>query len=213
MSNLLKYENYYWKLDNKYIAGIDEVGRGSLAGPVVSSCVILPNNKKILEKLSLVDDSKKLNSKLREKLFYIIINNCLDYSITFINSKIIDEINILQATFLSMKKCINKLKIVPDIILLDGNKKIPDIGIEQKTIVKGDSKSISIASASIIAKVCRDKFMIKIANKYPKYFFQKNKGYGTKEHIEQIKKNGLSDIHRITFCKNIIQEQLSLNIF
>lgn len=213
MNNLLNFENYYWSLNYQYIAGIDEVGRGSLSGPVVSSCVILPNNKEIFKKLSLVNDSKQLKKELRDELFSIIIKNCLDFSITFIDSKIIDEINILQSTFLSMRKCIKKLKIKPDIILVDGNKKIPKIDIEQKTLIKGDSLSLSIASASIIAKVARDTFMEKISNKYPEYLFNKNKGYGTKEHIERIKKYGLSDIHRKTFCKNIFQEQLSLNIF
>jgi len=210
MNNLLIFENQYWSFNYKYIAGIDEVGRGSLSGPVVSSCVILPKDEKILKKLYLVNDSKKIGEQLRSKLFLIIINNCIDFSITFVDNKIIDKINILQSTFLSMKKCIEKLKIKPDIIFIDGNKKIPSINIEQKTFVKGDSLSLSIASASILAKVSRDRFMEKVSSKYPQYLFDKNKGYGTKEHINSIKKYGLCDIHRKSFCKNIFQEQLTL---
>jgi ribonuclease HII len=210
MNNLLIFENQYWSFNYKYIAGIDEVGRGSLSGPVVSSCVILPKDEKILKKLYLVNDSKKIGEQLRSKLFLIIINNCIDFSITFVDNKTIDKINILQSTFLSMKKCIEKLKIKPDIIFIDGNKKIPSINIEQKTFVKGDSLSLSIASASILAKVSRDRFMEKVSSKYPQYLFDKNKGYGTKEHINSIKKYGLCDIHRKSFCKNIFQEQLTL---
>jgi ribonuclease HII len=210
MNNLLIFESQYWSFNYKYIAGIDEVGRGSLSGPVVSSCVILPKDEKILKKLYLVNDSKKIGEQLRSKLFLIIINNCIDFSITFVDNKTIDKINILQSTFLSMKKCIEKLKIKPDIIFIDGNKKIPSINIEQKTFVKGDSLSLSIASASILAKVSRDRFMEKVSSKYPQYLFDKNKGYGTKEHINSIKKYGLCDIHRKSFCKNIFQEQLTL---
>lgn len=206
----LEIENSIWSESIKYISGIDEVGRGSLSGPVVTASVILPQDMSKLLLLSEVTDSKALSEKKREYLFPIIKEIVLDYSIGIIDNKIIDEVNILQATFLAMKQSIEKLKLKPDFIIVDGNKKIPDVLIPQKEIIKGDLKSLSIGAASIIAKVTRDKIMENYSETYPLYNWKKNKGYSSKEHIEAIKKYGLTDLHRKTFCKNFFIEQMSL---
>lgn len=206
----LEIENSIWSESIKYISGIDEVGRGSLSGPVVTASVILPQDMSKLLLLSEVTDSKALSEKKREYLFPIIKEIVLDYSIGIIDNKIIDEVNILQATFLAMKQSIEKLKLKPDFIIVDGNKKIPDVLIPQKEIIKGDLKSLSIGAASILAKVTRDKIMENYSETYPLYNWKKNKGYSSKEHIEAIKKYGLTDLHRKTFCKNFFIEQMSL---
>jgi len=179
----------------QFIAGVDEAGRGPLAGPVVSSAVILDYNIDI----NGLNDSKKLNPNERLNLFIKIINVSIDWSISIVNNDIIDNINILNATFLAMKKAIEKLKIKPDFVLVDGNRKIKNLPLEQKTIVKGDSKSAAIAAASILAKVSRDFIMDYYHTLYPVYLFNKHKGYPTKKHISLIKNNGPSPIHRMSF--------------
>lgn len=209
-NDLLFYEKELWFRDTKLIAGVDEVGRGCVAGPVVACAVILPSDEILLEKLSEVNDSKKLSEEKREQLFPLIQEVALTYGVGIISHEVIDQVNILQATFMAMREALSKLTIQPEIIFVDGNKAIPTVDIQQTTIVKGDSKSLSIASASIIAKVIRDRIMVEYANEFDNYFFKTNKGYGTKEHVEAIKKFGLSSIHRKTFCKNFFVEQLEL---
>lgn len=194
---MLDYERKY---KNMIVAGIDEAGRGPLAGPVVCACVIMPLEKdKIIEG---INDSKKLSPSKREKLYDQILKTALDYSIVEIDEKIIDEINILNATKLGMKKALENLKIKPDIVLIDAVKIESDI--KQKNIIKGDALSYNIASASILAKVYRDRLMIELSKKYPQYNFAKHKGYGTKEHIEALKLYGKCPIHRNSFIKNFI---------
>ena len=195
----LAYERAFMQKGCKYIAGVDEVGRGPLAGPVVCVAVIMP-----IENADLVvgvDDSKKLSAKKREQLAEEIKNKALCYKIVEIDEKTIDEINILQATRLGMKRAIESLEIKPDVVLTDGNMTI-DIPFPQKSIIKGDSLSYSIGSASIVAKVYRDNLMDEYAKIYPAYAFEKNKGYGTAEHIKGIKEQGICPIHRKTFTKN-----------
>ena len=184
---------------NTHIAGGDEVGRGPLAGPVVCASVIMP-----LDEASLivgVDDSKKLYAKKREELAEKIKATALAYKIVEIDESVIDEINILQATRLGMKRAIEELSLTPDTVLTDGNMTI-DIALPQQSVVHGDALSYSIGCASIIAKVHRDAMMDEYAKLYPHYGFEKNKGYGTAEHIRGIKEQGLCPIHRKTFTKN-----------
>ena len=197
---MLDYERKY---EGRLIAGIDEAGRGPLAGPVVCACVIMPLEKdKIIEG---VNDSKKLSEKKREMLFEKILATAIAYSIIEIDVKTIDEINILNATKLGMKKALENIKIKPDIVLIDAVKIETDI--VQENIIKGDAKSYNIASASILAKVYRDKLMEKLSVEYPEYGFEKHKGYGTKLHIENLKKYGKTPIHRKTFIKNFCLER------
>lgn len=184
----------------KYIAGIDEVGRGPLAGPVVTACVVMPYN----EMISGVFDSKKVSKKNREKLFDIIKEKAISYSISVKNQDIIDEINILNATKVSMKESFNSLTIKPDLLLVDAVKL--DICDNEKPIVKGDATSYAIACASILAKVYRDRLMEGYAKTYPNYDFENNVGYGTKKHIEAIKQYGITPIHRLSFLSKIIGE-------
>lgn len=194
---MLDYEK---KHRGKVIAGIDEAGRGPLAGPVVCACVIMPmDSDKIIDG---INDSKKLTEKKREELFEKIINTALSYSIVEVDEKTIDEINILNATKLGMKKALERLKITPDIVLIDAVK--IDTAIPQENIIKGDALSYNIASASILAKVYRDRKMKELDKVYPNYSFAKHKGYGTKEHIEALKKYGKCEIHRDTFIKNFM---------
>ncbi|MCC7459985.1 MAG: ribonuclease HII [Proteobacteria bacterium] len=184
----------------KIIVGIDEVGRGCIAGPVVAAAVILD-----MEKLSIaskIRDSKKITPANREKYFDILQNECLSIGIGFIDHQVIDKINILQATFEAMKIAISQLKMTPDVYLVDGNQKIP-MDIEQLCIPKGDDLITSIGAASIIAKVTRDRWMKTISEKYPHYLFEKNKGYGTAEHIDAIRNHGFSEIHRRSFQINL----------
>ena len=203
MKDLLIYEKELWK-SYKFISGVDEVGRGCLAGPVVTASVILPQDEDVLFKLRKVNDSKALSEKKRNELFEIIKENALDYSIGIASANVIYEINILQATFLAMRRALQSLEINPEYVLVDGNKTIPNIIKPQKAIVKGDSNSLSIAAASILAKVTRDKIMLALDDHYPQYAFEKHKGYPTEVHRNAIKEYGLSDIHRVTFCKNLI---------
>lgn len=197
----LKYEREYLKLGYKYICALDEVGRGCLFGPVTAAAVIMPlymnDNGNIENIIYGIEDSKKLKPQKREELSKKIIETSISYSIYSVSEKIIDKINILNATKLAMIKAIENLKIIPDILFIDALKL--DIDIKQISIIKGDLKSYSIGCASILAKVNRDEMMNNIPEKYQKYKIYKNKGYGTKEHIEAIKKYGPSDKHRFTF--------------
>ena len=177
-------------------AGTDEAGRGPLAGPVVAACVVLPEDFDVIG----VDDSKKLSEKKREALFDKIKEEALCYSIASVDEKTIDEINILNATFLAMKKAVEGLEIKPDFAMIDGNK-TPDLSIDCEAVVKGDANSVSIAAASILAKVSRDRYMLEMAEKYPEYKFEKHKGYGTKLHYQMLDEYGPSEIHRQTFLK------------
>lgn len=196
-----EYETALLNEGFKLVCGIDEAGRGPLSGPVCAAAVILPMNCEI----EGINDSKKLSEKKREKLFDIIIEKALAYSIEMVDAKTVDEINILQATFLAMRNAVANLEIKPDVALIDGNQK-PKLEIEERTLVKGDSKSISIAAASILAKVSRDRYMLALDEKYPQYCFSKHKGYGTKFHYEKIAEFGICDEHRRTFLKKILGE-------
>jgi len=198
--NWLEYENKALENGYEIICGVDEAGRGPLAGPVYAAAVILPKGHII----DGVNDSKKISEKKRELLFDKIIEECVSYSIGIADEKEIDEINILQATFLAMRRAVEGLSVKPDIALIDGNRE-PALDIPQQTIVKGDAKSASIAAASIIAKVSRDRYMLEMAEKYPEYQFEKHKGYGTKLHYEMIEKYGISPIHRRTFLKKLLK--------
>ncbi len=194
-----KFERELLEKGYTLIAGVDEVGRGPLAGPVVCSAVIMPLG---LDELIVgVDDSKKLSAKKREELAEKIKEKALAYTIIEIDEKTIDEINILQATRLGMKRAVEELSITPNIVLTDGNMTI-DIAHKQKSIIKGDTLSYTIGCASILAKVYRDNLMDEFADKYPHYDFASNKGYGTSAHIKGIKEHGLCPIHRRTFTKN-----------
>lgn len=187
----------------KTVCGIDEAGRGPLAGPVYAAAVILPLGLDI----DGLNDSKKLTDKKREMLFDVICEKAVDFSIGIADEKEIDEINILNATFLAMKRAVEGLKVKPDYALIDGNQ-YPHIGgVTEETIVKGDGKSMSVAAASILAKVSRDRFMLEIAEKYPQYCFEKHKGYGTKLHYEMLEKYGISPVHRKSFLKKFIGEK------
>ena len=198
IKNISRYEDFLYSKGYKYIAGIDEVGRGPLAGPVVTCAVILPKDCIIMG----INDSKKLSEKKREELCEEIKQKALAISLAMSNVNTIDTINILQATLKAMQKSVNTLSIQPEHVLVDAVK-IPDISMGQTDIIKGDENSISIAAASIVAKVTRDHMMEEFHELYPEYYFDKNKGYGTAEHIEAIKKYGLCPIHRRTFVKNI----------
>ena len=187
--------------DKKYICGIDEVGRGPFAGPVVASAVILPKDEEIL----YLNDSKKLSEKKREELYDIIMDKAVAVGFGMEDSGVIDEINIKQATLKAMKKAIENLKnpktgekYVPDMLLVDAEH-IPDIGISQVGIIKGDAKSVSIAAASIVAKVTRDRMMVEYDSIYPGYDFASNKGYGTAAHMAAIRELGMTPIHRRSF--------------
>jgi ribonuclease HII len=194
----LQYERALLQRGCKYIAGVDEVGRGPLAGPVVCAAVIMPLDE---DKLVVgVDDSKKLSEKKREQLAEEIKARALCYTIVEIDEKTIDEINILEATKLGMKKAIESLEIPPEVVLTDGNMTI-DTHFLQHSVIHGDALSYSIGAASIIAKVYRDHMMDEFAKTYPHYGFEKNKGYGTAAHIQGIKEYGLCPIHRRTFTK------------
>jgi len=194
-----EYEKKYG--DYAYICGIDEVGRGPLAGPVVAGAVILPKDCDIL----YINDSKKLTEKKREELYDIIMREAVATGIGYASVERIDEINILQATFEAMRDAISKLGIKPDILLNDAVT-IPQVDIKQVPIIKGDAKSISIGAASIIAKVTRDRLMVDYDTVFPEYGFASNKGYGAASHIEAIKKYGPCPIHRRTFIKNFYSE-------
>jgi len=192
--NLYNYENRLKNEGYSLVAGIDEAGRGSLSGPVVAAAVILPCRLFI----PYIKDSKKLTSQKRTELYFSILNNARNVGIGIVDATIIDRINIAQASFLAMKKAILDLKEVPDYLLVDGFK-IPHLNITQLPLIKGEDKSISIAAASIIAKVYRDNIMVKYDQKYPQYLFKKNKGYGTEEHLKALIKYGPSEKHRKSY--------------
>ena len=192
--------------NKKTVCGIDEAGRGSLAGPVTAAAVILPKNYKN----SFIRDSKKINDQKRNHLYDEIIKNCITYSIISVEAKKIDEINILNATYQAMNLAIEKLKIKPDKIIIDGNSFKAKKKIDFECIVGGDDKYISIAAASILAKVKRDEIMCKLSAQFPMYDWEKNKGYGTEKHKEMIYKHGRCEYHRMTF--NIKNKQLKLTI-
>ncbi|MBO4784245.1 MAG: ribonuclease HII [Lachnospiraceae bacterium] len=194
---LKQYEKEYEHLG--YVCGIDEVGRGPFAGPVVACAVILPKDCNIL----YINDSKKLSEKRREELYDIIIKEAVAYGIGIKDNNRIDEINILQATYEAMREAISNLSVKPDVLLNDAVT-IPGVDIKQVPIIKGDAKSISIGAASIVAKVTRDRMMTEFDEKYPGYEFAKNKGYGTAAHIEGLKKYGPCEIHRRSFIHNYI---------
>ena len=183
----------------EYIAGVDEAGRGPLAGPVCAAAVILKKGQFI----DGVKDSKKLSEKKREELYDVIINNAEAYAIVLCDEKEIDEINILNATFKAMNEAIKQLKIKTDYILIDGNS-IKNLDIPHECVVKGDAKCNSIGAASILAKVTRDRYMMEMHEKYPEYGFDKHKGYPTKLHYEMIEKHGILPIHRLTYLKKIL---------
>lgn len=195
-------ENEYRNKGCSVICGVDEAGRGPLAGPVYAAAVILSPDT-VIEGLN---DSKKLTEKKREALFPVIQEKALAYGIGFATEQEIDEINILNATFLAMRRAVEQLQITPQLLLIDGNQK-PETGIcEEVTVVKGDAKSMSIAAASVLAKVSRDRFMLELAKEYPQYAFEQHKGYGTKLHYERIAQYGIAPIHRKSFLKKIIGE-------
>lgn len=194
---LRTYEMYAYErkfADKRYIGGIDEVGRGPLAGPVVTCCLILPKEYPIL----YLNDSKKLSAAKREELYDVLVKEAVCYSIGLEENTVIDEINILQATYKAMRNAVNTMKIAPEQMLCDAVT-IPGIAVPQLGIIKGDAKSATIAAASIVAKVTRDRMMEEYDKIYPQYGFAANKGYGTKEHIEALKKYGPCPIHRRSF--------------
>ncbi len=194
---MMEYERRY--ADYEYIAGIDEVGRGPLAGPVVTCAVILPKDCDIL----YINDSKQLTQKKREELYEEITAKAISYGIGISSPQRIDEINILQANYEAMRQSIKNLSVIPDILLNDAVT-IPEVRIPQVPIIKGDTKSISIAAASIVAKVHRDRLMVEYDKQYPGYGFASNKGYGSEEHVQAIKKLGPSPIHRKSFHSNLV---------
>ena len=204
---LKAFDKKYLNKKVKILAGVDEAGRGPLAGPVVAAAVIFRKNTFIKH----VNDSKQLTEKQREELFDKIIAKAISYSVSIIDHKIIDELNILNASMLAMKEAVESLDIKPDFVLVDGNRKF-NSNIPIRPIVKGDSKSFSIAAASIIAKVTRDRLMKSLALDYPDYLWEQNKGYPTKRHREIIKEIGPSPLHRKTFLKKILSEDQILNM-
>jgi len=197
MEDMNIYERKY--SDFQYICGIDEVGRGPLAGPVVAGAVILPKNCDIL----YLNDSKKLSEKMRESLYDEIMEKAVATGIGIVSPARIDEINILQATYEAMRMAIGKLKVQPDLLLNDAVT-IPEVSIRQVPIIKGDAKSASIAAASIIAKVTRDRLMVQYEDVLPGYDFASNKGYGSATHIQALKEKGATPIHRQSFIKNFV---------
>lgn len=201
LEEILTYERGLWEAGYDLVAGIDEVGRGPLAGPVVAAAVILPKECKI----EGVNDSKKLSAKKREELYDIILEKAVSYGIGVVSNERIDEINILQATYEAMREALSQLKPKADYILADAVT-IPMVSTPQRGIVKGDAKSMSIGAASIVAKVYRDRMMEAYEEVYPGYGFASNKGYGAAEHIEGIRKQGITPIHRKTFVKNFLPQ-------
>ena len=194
--NMWEFEEKYFAKGFQLVCGVDEAGRGPLAGPVCAAAVILPPHIEIPG----LNDSKKLTDKRRRELMPIIKEQAVAYGIAFADEKEIDEINILQATFLAMERAVSQLSFKPDILLIDGNRE-KDFKIPVETIVKGDSRSASIAAASVLAKVTRDDYLLQLAQQYPQYSFDIHKGYGTKAHYAAIEKYGPCPIHRMTFLK------------
>lgn len=197
----LQYENEVKNKGFRYVCGVDEAGRGPLAGPVCAAAVILHDNQ-IIEG---VNDSKKLSEKKREELFDVIKEQALAYSIAFATVEEIEEMNILNATMLAMKRAVEGLEVKADYALIDGNR-LPSLNIPCEYVIKGDAKSMSIAAASILAKVSRDRLCYEYAQKYPQYGFDKHKGYGTKVHKEALLEYGPCEIHRMSFLKKILKK-------
>ncbi|MDE5654580.1 MAG: ribonuclease HII [Clostridia bacterium] len=197
---MLEYEKKYLGMGKKYIAGVDEVGRGPLAGPVVVACVTMPLGEEDI--IQGVNDSKKVSEKNREILYDKIMQKAISCKIEWTDEKVIDEINILQATKSCMQRAIDGMEIPPDVVLIDAVNLDCKYPIEP--IIKGDAKSYSIACASIVAKVTRDRYMIEMSEKYPQYDFASNKGYGSAKHIEALKSIGPCPIHRKSFIKNFV---------
>ena len=196
----LYYENTAYEKGYNLVCGVDEAGRGPLAGPVCAAAVVLPKGL-ILEG---VNDSKKLTEKKREALFDVITEQALDWSIAFATVEEIEEINILNAAMLAMKRAVEELKNPVDFAIIDGNRK-PPLEIDCEAVVKGDAKSMSVSAASILAKVSRDRILRQYAVDYPQYGFEKHKGYGTKVHVEALKKYGPCEVHRPSFLKKILK--------
>lgn len=194
--DMWKIEQSHFDKGVKIICGVDEAGRGPLAGPVCAAAVILPANAEIPG----LNDSKKLSDKKRRELYPVIKEQAIAYGIAFADHNEIDEINILQATYLAMERAINQLSVKPYLALIDGNRS-KDFGIPVETVIHGDSLSASIAAASVLAKVTRDDYMLKMAEEYPGYDFEIHKGYGTKAHYAALTEKGPSPIHRMTFLK------------
>lgn len=184
----------------KVVCGVDEAGRGPLAGPVCAAAVILPDDC-VIEGLN---DSKKLSETKREKLYDIITEKAVAYNICYGTLKEIEELNILEATYIAMNRAVEGLSQKPDIALIDGNRVPRGATVPCKTVVKGDGESFSIAAASVLAKVTRDRLMLEYAKRYPQYGFERHKGYGTKEHYAAIKEHGVCEIHRLSFLKNVL---------
>ncbi|MBE6877548.1 MAG: ribonuclease HII [Ruminococcaceae bacterium] len=197
MSELYLYDKAL-KTDFPLLCGVDEAGRGPLCGPVCCAAVVLRDDFVCEE----INDSKKISEKKREKLFDIIIENALAYSIVFVDPKTIDEINILNASLLGMKNAVKSLNLTPNLVIVDGNKVPPEMDVETKAVVKGDAKSLSIAAASILAKVSRDRYMENLHEEYPQYRLDKHKGYPTKLHYELLAEHGIQDFYRRSFLKN-----------
>ena len=199
-------EHTMWEIEDslglRLICGVDEAGRGPLAGPVCAAAVILPEHLQIPG----LNDSKKLTDKKRRELFPVIQEQAVAYGIGLASEQEIDEINILQATFLAMRRALEQLTVRPEIALIDGNRET-DFGLPVKTVVKGDSLSANIAAASVLAKVTRDNIMVELAQKYPEYGFEIHKGYGTKAHYEALRTYGPCPIHRKTFLKKFYGEK------
>jgi ribonuclease HII len=195
-------EDLHFENGIKLICGVDEAGRGPLAGPVCAAAVILPPHAQIPG----LNDSKKLTDKKRRELYPVIMEQAVAYGIGFASHEEIDEINILQATYLAMERAIAKLSVRPELALIDGNR-AKDFGVPVKTVIKGDSLSASIAAASILAKVTRDDLMLEAAKEYPQYAFDVHKGYGTKAHYEALAAYGPSPIHRMSFLKKFYGEK------
>lgn len=209
MNSLRTFDNKYLSRKFRLIAGVDEAGRGPLAGPVVAAAVIF--DKKSFNKE--INDSKKIPEKKRNELYDWITTNCLSYGIGIIDHKEIDSINILQASLKAMQNAVSQLNPVPQLILIDGNKSFPS-KVKTKTVVKGDAKSFSIAAASIVAKVTRDRIMYEASKEFPEYLWELNKGYPTKAHREAVKKYGASPLHRKTFLKKIwLEEEVQKELF
>ena len=200
-TDLWQIEHSCFEEGYKAVCGVDEAGRGPLAGPVCAAAVILPKDLSIPG----LNDSKKLTEKKRTELYDIITSQALAFGIALIDEKTIDEINILQATYLAMKEAVNQLSVIPDMVLIDGNR-APELPVAFRTVVKGDSLSASIAAASILAKVTRDRIMEELDSKYPAYGFAVHKGYGTKRHYEALRTCGPCEIHRMTFLKKFYGE-------
>lgn len=196
--NMWQYEGICYNNGYKLVCGVDEAGRGPLAGPVCAAAVILPPNIDIPG----LNDSKKLSDKRRRELYPIIKEQALAYAIAFSDEVEIDEINILQATFRAMERAVAALSVTPDYVLVDGNK-LPQLSVEAQAVIHGDSLSASIAAASVLAKVARDDIMLNMAQEYPQYGFEIHKGYGTKAHYEALIKHGPCKIHRSTFLKKL----------